>query len=248
MVIQGAVTLKFILPPTRNPFLCTTAHEPGRRETWSCGNSFVYAWQGVASEEMARRAGIFAQEPQTLARRLAQVVSMQQAADRAGGSPPSATGGPGSVMSQIRITVDEVGQVDLGGYLTKKVDAKPTVVARSSERKTEESGEDAEKKAELEKKAKRANHLAFMEDLGKTAVDRGYMPPMAMVDAYKASNSPTKVPTAPTEKPDTTNDPSVTAAVDSSSAPSPPKSVPNAPSDRSATLLERGLDLALELD
>ena len=70
-------------------------------------------------------------------------------------------------MSQIRITVDEVGQVDLGGYLTKKVDAKPTVVARSSERKTEESGEDAEKKAELEKKAKEANHLAFMEDLGK---------------------------------------------------------------------------------
>ena len=40
-----------------------------------------------------------------------------------------------------------------------------------------------QKKAELEKKAKRASHLAFMEDLGKTATGRGYMPPMAMVDA-----------------------------------------------------------------
>jgi len=282
MVMQGVVGAKFILPPLRNPFpMATTAHEPGRRETWSCGNSFMYAWQGFASDEMARRAAIFEREPSTLARRLAQVVSLQQAADRAGGSPPSAAGGAGSVMAQIRITVDEVGQVDLSGYLaeapareqevvmkkTKKEEAeeKEKEAENTKPKKDKKDEEDAEKmkqknaKAEKDKQAKRANHLAFMEDLGKTAVARGYMPPMDMVDAYKTSNAATNAPAAPAAAQAAAAVAAVAAVAAATpppstppagppSAPSTSNSVADVPSDRSAALRKRGLDLALELD
>ena len=43
-----------------NPFpMATTAHEPGRRETWSCGNSFVYAWQGFSTRDATKGGNIF---------------------------------------------------------------------------------------------------------------------------------------------------------------------------------------------
>ena len=284
MVIQGVIGAKFVLPPMRNPFpMATTAHEPGRRETWSCGNSFVYAWQGYASGEMQRRAEIFDREPDTLKRRLEQIVSLQLAADRAGGSPPSAAGGAGSiVMSQIRITVDEVGQVDLSSYLkNKSANVKPK---KSLETKTPESRDldpkdqangNSEvrhgKKSDKDAKAtKKANHLAFMEDLGRTAVARGYMPPMDMVNAYKESVASSSVPSEPST-------PSAASAVSAANANREPSArgssdkkhkaetaetspKPEAPAvdktlsivapdaDKSAIIRKRGLDLALELD
>ena len=90
-------------------------------------------------------------EPSTLARRLAQVVSLQQAADRAGGSPPSAAGGAGSVLAQIRITVDEVGQVDLSGYLAEAPAREQEVVMKKTKK---EEAEEKEKEAENTKPKK----------------------------------------------------------------------------------------------
>ena len=138
LVLQQIVGSKFVMTPTRNAFpMATTAHEPGRRESWSCGNSFTYTIQGWNGKESKRRGAIYIKEPRTLARSLAQVVTLQQQMDKKGGTPPGMQGG--GKMPPIRMRVDETGQLDMGWKGTKDgatEGTKSTITASSATTKS----------------------------------------------------------------------------------------------------------------
>ena len=138
LVLQQIVGSKFVMTPTRNAFpMATTAHEPGRRESWSCGNSFTYTIQGWNGKESKRRGAIYIKEPRTLARSLAQVVTLQQQMDKKGGTPPGMQGG--GKMPPIRMRVDETGQLDMGWKGTKDGATEGTKSTTTTESTTAES-------------------------------------------------------------------------------------------------------------
>ena len=203
------------MTPTRNAFpMATTAHEPERRESWSCGNTFAYAVQGWSNEESERRSQIYLKEPKYLARSLAQAVTLQQQMDKQGGVPPGMSGGGGGgKLPEIRMRVDEVGKLELRWEKRRRRGREEASEKVVKEEVTEEEEEVVVVKEEVvvaEKKVtpketttttilptKRstediAAHRSFMEDLGKTAQARGYMPDMGLVEKYKESRTTTK--------------------------------------------------------
>ena len=214
LILQQIIGIKFIMTPTRNAFpMATTAHEPERRESWSCGNTFAYAVQGWSNEESERRSQIYLKEPKTLARSLAQAVTLQQEMDKQGGVPPGMSsgggGGGGGKMPEIRMRVDEVGKLELRWEKRRRSgreEASEKVVVEEEVVvvKEEEEVVVVEKKVTPKettttttipptKRSKEdiAAHRSFMEDLGKTAQARGYMPDMGLVEEYKESRTTT---------------------------------------------------------
>ena len=216
LILQQIIGIKFIMTPTRNAFpMATTAHEPERRESWSCGNTFAYAVQGWSNEESERRSQIYLKEPKYLARSLAQAVTLQQQMDKQGGVPPGMSGGGGGgKLPEIRMRVDEVGKLELRWEKRRRRGREEASEKVVKEEVTEEEEEEvvvvkeevvvAEKKVTPKETTtttilptKRstediAAHRSFMEDLGKTAQARGYMPDMGLVEKYKESRTTTK--------------------------------------------------------
>jgi len=226
LILQQIVGTKFVMTPTRNAFpMATTAHEPGRRESWSCGNSFVYAMQGWSTEETKRRSTIFSKEPRTFARSLAQVVALQQQMDKRGGIPPGMSGG--GRMPQIRMRVEEVGPLKMewttqattttttmkitaangnpeeNSVAAAAAAAAPKVQVKVEVKVLEENVEDVSKvqvkvaaatptetkptNTSRRSKKEIAAHRSFMEELGRTAKARGFMPDMGVMEEYKES-------------------------------------------------------------
>jgi hypothetical protein len=225
LVLQKIVGTKFVMTPLRNPFpMATVAQEPNKLESWSCGNSFLYSVQGYVNKEAVRRSMVYMKEPKTLARNLAQVVTLQRQMDLRGGALPGKGRGSGG-MSKIQMLTEEVGTLNMNWMHRSERSGKRRVAANDVDARKVRVGEGGkggkggkgvkggdggagekgdtvvsppvatahvakskgkEKETTATKETSKARtHRLFMEGLGRTAKERGFMPDMNAIEAYK---------------------------------------------------------------